>query len=248
MFSNDEAHAALDSFFHDGLISAVLYEVKSGKEATVFCCRGADSQLPDLVAAKIYRPGDRRSFRRNDIYQAGRVEFAKNTRLRRALQSGSSFGRAAELTLWVHHEWTLLTQLFECGIPIPAPIACGEKAILMEFCGTEEAPAPMLAGVELPVEIIERVTDELLTMIEVLLDVHCVHGDLSPYNVIWWNERPMLIDVPQAVDPRLNPAAQGLLHRDVANVCAWAAKHGVDRPAAAIAEDLWSRFLMGELG
>ena len=31
----------LDAFIGDGSISDVLYVVRSGKEATVYCCRGA---------------------------------------------------------------------------------------------------------------------------------------------------------------------------------------------------------------
>ena len=57
-----------------------------------------------------------------------------------------------------------------------------------------------------------------------------------------------IIDFPQAVDPRLNPAARVLLARDVENICNWGRRHGVDRPAARIVDDLWSRFVIGELG
>ena len=54
-------HAAtdgyLDPFVDEGWIDEILYEVKSGKEATVFCCR-AGSAAPNghtLLAAKVYR-------------------------------------------------------------------------------------------------------------------------------------------------------------------------------------------------
>src|SRR5882757_9759552 len=42
----------LDAFIGDGSITDVLYVVRSGKEATVYCCRGAASAGGGLVAAK----------------------------------------------------------------------------------------------------------------------------------------------------------------------------------------------------
>ena len=81
-----------------------------------------------------------------------------------------------------------------------------------------------------------------------MLHHHRVHGDLSPFNVLWWKDRPVIIDLPQAIDPRLNPAAHSLLARDVENICRWGSKHGVQRDANRIANDLWSRFVIGEIG
>ncbi len=59
----------LDAFIGDGSITDVLYVVRSGKEATVYCCRDAEGEL---VAAKVYRPLERRNFHNDAIYQTGR--------------------------------------------------------------------------------------------------------------------------------------------------------------------------------
>jgi RIO kinase 1 len=84
--------------------------------------------------------------------------------------------------------------------------------------------------------------------IELMLDHDCVHGDLSPYNVMFSGDRPIIIDFPQAVDPRLNHNGGTLLARDIENVCGWARRFDVNRPAAKIASRLWSRFTRGGLG
>ncbi len=249
MNSNHDVMTALQSFIHDGLVENVLYEVRSGKEATVFCCRSAaGAKLPPLVAAKVYKPADERSFKRDDVYLAGRVERSGNSRIHRALKKNSSFGQNIASRLWIYHEWTQLTRLAAAHLPVPEPIACGEQAILMSYFGDEETPAPTLSQVTLEKVQVEPAVDAILEMIEILLDEHCVHGDLSPYNLIWWQQQPILIDLPQAVDPRLNPAGHMLLVRDVANVCDWAARNGVHRDAGAIAHDLWTRFTLGEIG
>lgn len=248
MISRDEAHEALQSFFEEDLLSEILHEVKSGKEASVFCCRSKADDLPELIAAKVYRPSEQRSFQRKDIYLAGRVERAHNTRIHRALKSGSAFGKKVDAYLWIQHEWELLTRLYSAGVPTPRPIAVADRAILMSYAGDEQEPAPMLSSVRFERSEVETIADEVLAMIEAMLDCHCVHGDLSPYNILFWQGRPMLIDVPQAVDPRLNPGAQTLLRRDVRNICDWAAKVGVSRDTNAIADDLWTRFTLGEIG
>jgi RIO kinase 1 len=74
-----------------------------------------------------------------------------------------------------------------------------------------------------------------------------VHGDLSPFNILYTEGRLVVIDFPQAVDPRMAPAARRLLERDVANVCKYFTRHGIEADAAGIARDLWERFTYGAL-
>jgi RIO kinase 1 len=70
-----------------------------------------------------------------------------------------------------------------------------------------------------------------------------VHADLSPYNILVWEERLVFIDFPQAVDPVAHPAGMGLLQRDVDNVATWFSRKGVPvDPGAVVAElvtELW---------
>lgn len=235
--------AGLVDVFDAGLIDEVLFEVKSGKEATVYCCRAKY----ELVAAKVYRDLATRGFRNSAVYQAGRVHLARSGRAKRAAENRSAFGQEMEQALWIDHEWCLLQRLHDAGLDVPRPVARGERAILMPFLGDENSPAPMLHQVELEGAMAAIVVDRLLWNIESMLDAHVVHGDLSPFNIMWHHGGPIIIDLPQSVDPRLNPAARSLLHRDVTNVCEWGERHGVRRNAAGITADLWSRFTLGEI-
>jgi RIO kinase 1 len=54
-----------------------------------------------------------------------------------------------------------------------------------------------------------------------------VHADLSVYNLLWWDGRVVVIDLPQAVEFTTNTDAYELLHRDVANVGDWFTRHGL---------------------
>lgn len=245
---------ALQSMFDEGWITEILYEVKSGKEATVQCCRGGErageslQREAPLVAAKIHRDHKTRRFKNDAVYQAGRVQFARPTRVQRAIDNRSEFGREAHAYLWLDHEWTVLRHLADAHLDVPRPLTVNDRAILVPFIGDEQGPAPMLNDLSLPKREVAYIIDRILSNVEAMLDLHIVHGDLSPYNVLYWQRKVTIIDFPQAVDPRLNPAAPGLLSRDVENICRWAAKTGVKRDAARFVTDLWRRFTLGELG
>jgi RIO kinase 1 len=254
MNEHDFTHCALQSMFDEGWITEILYEVKSGKEATVHCCRGgtlaAESigHADPLIAAKIHRDHTTRRFKNDSIYQAGRAQFARPTRVQRAIVNGSSFGRDAHAALWLEHEWSLMRELAGRGLDVPRPLTVNDRAILMPFIGDENGPAPMLHHLSLPPAEVAAVIDRVLGNIEAMLDLHCVHSDLSPYNILYHEGRIHIIDFPQAIDPRRNPAALALLMRDIQHICQWAARAGVNRNAGAITTDLWQRFILGELG
>jgi len=66
------------------------------------------------------------------------------------------------------------------------------------------------------------------------------HGDLSAFNLLWWEGELVFIDFPQAVDLATNPSGLDFLHRDVLNVCRWFARRGVERDAEEVFADLLS--------
>ncbi|MBT8485210.1 MAG: hypothetical protein KJO43_06490 [Phycisphaerae bacterium] len=243
-----DAREALRPFEDEGWITEVLYEVKSGKEATVFCCRGGVLSPYPLVAAKVYRPLERRGFRNDAAYLEGRVHLARPGRASRAVRKHTAFGREVQYGTWIAEEWETMQILSEGGVTVPTPLRCGERAILMRFLGDETAPAPLLHEITPSPTRAATLVDQVLRDVELMLDHDCVHGDLSPYNVIACEEQAVIIDFPQAVDPRLNRNACGLLARDIERMCQWASRHGAERRAAEISARFWSRFVRGELG
>jgi RIO kinase 1 len=71
-----------------------------------------------------------------------------------------------------------------------------------------------------------------------------VHGDLSAYNVLYWNDKLKIIDLPQAVNPYVNPEAFKLLARDLERLCDYFARYGVHANAPQLARDLWERHIL----
>lgn len=236
----------LEILLEEGWIDDVLYELKSGKEATAWCCAGGRLSGVDLVVAKVYRPLKTRGFRNDAIYQAGRTAGWKR-RERLAFEGKSRLGLEMRFSTWIEHEFRTLEMLHAAGSSVPRPITRTSNVILMEFIGDEEGPAPLLHTVRLDPDEASRHVEHLLADIATWLRLDRVHGDLSPYNILLWQDRLVTIDFPQAVDPNTNPNALDLLQRDIANVCKYFQRCGAHTDPDAITTDLWTRYRFGEL-
>ena len=241
----DPVQATLDHFIAEGMITEILYEVKRGKEATVYCCQAHPSTGVELLAAKIYRPREHRGFKNDAIYQEGRV--ITNGRVRRAVQNKSRFGRQAQFGMWVNHEFDVLTTLYRAGADIPQPIARTESALLMQYFGDRDRAAPSLQSSELSRKEARTVFDNLMRNIELWLAHNYVHGDLSGYNILYWQGQAKIIDFPQAVDPRFNSNTLFLLTRDIEKVCQYFARYDLEYDGRRIAERLWHKFKNAQL-
>jgi RIO kinase 1 len=232
-----------ESFFEDELITDVLHVVKSGKEATVYCCQGHPSTGAALLAAKVYRPREVRSFKNDAVYQRGRVIGGgrPDRRVQRAVRNKSRKGREEQFADWVAHEFQTLRRLSAAGADVPRPLACTDSAILIEYVGDRHAPASQLVHVTLAPGEARPLFDRILRNVEIGLVCDRVHGDLSAFNILYWNGAVTVIDFPQSVNPQVNPRAFQLLVRDVENVCDYFAPYGIQADPYRLARQLWSR-------
>lgn len=239
----------IEPFIDQGYVSEVIGLVKTGKEASVYACRGGPAAGCDLVAAKVYR-GAQYRFKNDAVYQEARArELGISGSALRAFNKRrkSSIGREVQAGSWRTREYQVLQLLHDSYADVPRPIAAEGEAILMEYCGDEEAAAPQLNRVRVEEAEAPALFQRLMNNVELFLALNLVHGDLSPHNVLYWRSEPRIIDLPQATDPRFNRHARDLLRRDVANLVRYFAPYGVEADADALADDLWRRFERAEL-
>ncbi len=151
-------------------------------------------------------------------------------------------------TSWLMHEFTTLDRLFRSGGAVPQPIASGENALLMSFQGDTQRAAPTLSEVSLEPQEAEPLFREALRNIALMLEQEMVHGDLSAYNILYWQGKITLIDFPQVSSRRGNSNARFILQRDVTRVCDYFARQGVPSDPDAITEDFWARYVGDDTG
>jgi RIO kinase 1 len=241
----DEEINPIQPFLDDGTVTEVIGEVKSGKEGTVYVCRAHHDLGIDLVAAKVFRSRRERTFRNQAVYREGVVIL--NGHNRRAVAKKTTWGRTFEEGSWKYHEYEMLKALAAIGADVPKPIKLSEQVLLMEYIGDMSGAAPKLRDVRLQPYEVRPIYDRVMANIESLLANNVVHGDLSPYNILYWNGSITIIDFPQAVDPRFNRNALTLLQRDLKNVCQYFAKYGIRTDPEALGRRLWRQFMRAEL-
>lgn len=240
----------LGLFYDDHVITDVLRQVKGGKEATVYCCRANAAIGVDLIAAKVYRPRMFRQLRNDAVYRKGRETVdqegkeARGRREKLAMQKKTDFGQALRHTTWLTNEFQTLRRLHAAGADVPKPFASSDNAIMIEYLGQETFPAPALSQVRLEPHTAHLLWKRLMDNVELMLAHDRVHGDLSAYNVLYWNGHAKIIDLPQAVDPYVNPEAFALLGRDIERLCQYFDRYGVNSNPAQITRDLWERHIL----
>lgn len=234
--------------FHDmGLLEDVLSRVKGGKEANVYRCRASEMAGGGLVAAKVYRPQMFRTMKNDHTYREGREILGSNgaalkktdNREMRAIGKKSDFGMEVMHTSWLMHEFKTLKALYDAGASVPKPIASAANGILMSFCGDEHLNAPTLGEIRLDEDEAQPAYEEVVRNLSLLLDIGYIHGDLSPYNLLYWEERVTLIDFPQVISISANPNARELFLRDVTRIADYFEECGVDTDAERLFNQLW---------
>lgn len=241
---------SLQNFYLQDMITDVLAQVKGGKEASVYRCAGHPTSGQTWMAAKVYRPRMFRQLRNDALYRQGRAALgpdgkelnAKDWRALKALNRGSGYGQALSHTSWLMYEYNTLNTLYDAGGAVPQAFAVSENALLMSYFGDENLPAPTLNEVTLEASEVERLFKEVMRNVHLMLQHNMIHGDLSAYNILYWQGDIVLIDFPQVVDIRTNPDAKAILQRDIRRVCEYFQQQGLRLHPERIARRLWGTY------
>ena len=179
----------------NGLVDDVVTILGTGKEADVYLGRWRGA---DLVLK---------------VYRLHRTPHKKKALIGYAMD---------QIGLIAANEFTILQKAYRAGVPVPTPARRVDNMFTMRYLGGE-SKAPLLKDAVLDEPEIEA--REAVALVERLLDAYIVHGDLSEYNILYWNGRLFVIDFPQAIDFSSNVTrhirieeAKPLLLRDLKNL------------------------------
>ena len=193
-----------------GVIDTLDFPIARGKEAHVF--HGTGESGP--VAVKIFHTSNA-VFKNLVQYIEGDPRFGGLRRRHRDL-----------VDIWVRKEYRNLLRLSKWGLSVPKPLAVNKNVLVMDYLGTATAPSPRLKDVSVPNPA--SVYEELLEFLAISWQkANLVHGDFSPYNIMWHGDKPVVIDVGQAVI-QSHPKSQEFLVRDVTRLVEWANKSGLE--------------------
>jgi RIO kinase 1 len=201
---------SLFKLMNAGALDTLDFPVARGKEAHVFHGTNIEGKS---VAVKIFHTSNA-VFKNLMQYIEGDPRFGGLRRRHRDL-----------VDIWVRKEHRNLMRLHRWGLPVPQPLAIHKNVLVMDYLGTESQPSPKLRDVL--VENPQAVYDEMLEFLAVSWQkAELVHGDFSPFNILWHGNAPIVIDVGQGVVQN-HPKAKEFLVRDVTRLVEWANKNGI---------------------
>ena len=237
---------SLGDFYEHKWIADVLKRVKGGKEASVYLCRSGPAIEAPLVAAKVYRPRSLRNLKNDSQYRAGRVDLDESGNAivkdgdLHAMEKRTNYGEELRHQSWIAYEFQTLEILHTADADVPKPHAMEKNAILMDYIGDFGNAAPTLNSVSLDPDETQPLFERVIWNIDLLLSNQRIHGDLSAYNILYWDGDITLIDFPQVVPPEANPFAWTIFLRDVTRICQYFNSQGLRANPRNLASELWT--------
>lgn len=202
----------LNKLIINGPLDKIEGIISAGKEANVYLAYDIEG---NEVALKIYKI-DRNTSKWMRNYIVGDPRFKKIPK-----------NVSKTIFLWASKEYKNLKRAYKVGLSVPKPIHIKNNILIMEYIGTGISPAPILKEVTHPKDI-DVIFQEVMFFIKNLYQkANLVHGDLSEFNILYHNNRPIFIDISQAVDIQ-HPKAEQFLVRDIKNIVNYFDKLGIE--------------------
>jgi len=202
-----------------GTIKEVEFPISTGKEGDVFRGIGENGYL----AIKVYR-----------------ITTANYKGLSRFIDGDDRFAHLHKtkdtiIFIWAQKEFRNLRDFRKYGVNVPEPVDRWKNIVVMNYIGNESVAAPLMKGImeSLKKEMAYEIIEEMKKMYKAKL----VHGDLSEYNILVWEDKPYIIDVAQAV-PLNHPLADELMLRDLRNMSRAFKRIGVYMSVKELAKEI----------
>ena len=192
--------------------------ISIGKESNVFSALKKDGTR---VMVKIYRL-ETCDFNRMFDYIKDDPRF---DRLKK--------GKRNIVFTWVQREYRNLLKARETGISVPTPLTFSNNVLVLEFIGDEGLIAPKLKD-EIP-QNLKEFFEKIILNVKKLYKAGLVHADLSAFNILNYNEKPVFIDFSQCTTLESSRAKE-FLERDIRNICNFFKKIGLNADETKVKE------------
>ncbi|KAF3436881.1 hypothetical protein FNV43_RR19634 [Rhamnella rubrinervis] len=188
--------------------------ISTGKEANVYHATKSDGEE---LAIKVYKTSIL-VFKDRDRYVQGDYRFRHGY---------CKHNPRKMVKTWAEKEMRNLMRLKAAGIRCPTPLLLRLHVLVMEFIGKEGWAAPRLKDAALSLDKLREGYMEMVIAMRTLYQkCKLVHGDLSEYNILYFEGHLYIIDVSQSVDLD-HPHALDFLREDCVHVSDFFKKHGV---------------------
>ncbi|KAG8100663.1 hypothetical protein GUJ93_ZPchr0013g36600 [Zizania palustris] len=188
--------------------------ISTGKEANVYHATKTDGQE---LAIKVYKTSVL-VFKDRDRYVQGDYRFRHGY---------CKHNPRKMVKTWAEKEMRNLLRVGAAGIRCPKPLLLRLHVLVMEFIGNGGWAAPRLKDAALSDDKLRESYFEIITTMRTLYQkCKLVHGDLSEYNILYFEGHLYIIDVSQSVDLD-HPLALEFLKEDCLHVTDFFKKRGV---------------------
>ncbi|RCV32004.1 hypothetical protein SETIT_6G223100v2 [Setaria italica] len=188
--------------------------ISTGKEANVYHATKTDGQE---LAIKVYKTSVL-VFKDRDRYVQGDYRFRYGY---------CKHNPRKMVKTWAEKEMRNLMRVRAADIRCPKPLLLRLHVLVMEFIGKGGWAAPRLKDAALSDDKLRESYFEIITIMRTLYQkCKLVHGDLSEYNVLYFEGHLYIIDVSQSVDLD-HPSALDFLKEDCLHVSDFFKKRGV---------------------
>ena len=218
-FTNRTIYKLMTQRHFEGLESPISI----GKESNVFSALKKDGTR---VMVKIYR-----------------LETCDFNRMYDYIKDDSRYlnikkGKRNIVFTWVQREYRNLFKARQANVRVPTPLTFFNNVLVLEFIGDDGLIAPKLKDTipKNPKDFL----DKIIINMKKLYKAGLVHSDLSAFNILNYNEKPVFIDFSQCTTLDSSRANE-YLERDIRNICNFFKKIGLKVDEAKIKEKIISK-------
>ncbi|MBW3015016.1 serine protein kinase RIO [Candidatus Woesearchaeota archaeon] len=205
VFENVFDEFALRNLFKlssEGHFDELESPVSIGKESNVFTAKKGKGR----IIVKIYRL-ETCDFRRMYDYIKYDSRYFNIKKQKRSI-----------VFAWTQREYRNLVRAREAGVSVPLALTFKYNILLLEYIGDSVRNEIALRVKDKLPKYPKKFFKEVIENMKRLHKAGFVHGDLSEFNILNLNEKPVFIDFSQALQLD-SSIAEELLERDVRNIC-----------------------------